>query len=110
MLGLGAQHRGIVELSEDRDVCDSVRLLYLLTYEVSRDQVIREYPASRGAEESADVLVVVLEVIVNAHSDSSLAGRRLDDLSRYQDLSVELRREKPARSRSRILRYYCEAR
>ena len=30
--GLGAQHRGIVELSEDRDVCDSVRLLYLLTY------------------------------------------------------------------------------
>ena len=32
VLGLGAQHRGIVELSEDRDVCDSVRLLYLLTY------------------------------------------------------------------------------
>jgi hypothetical protein len=33
VLGLGAQHRGIVELSEDRDVCDSVRLLftYLLT-------------------------------------------------------------------------------
>ena len=23
VLGLGAQHRGIVELSEDRDVCDS---------------------------------------------------------------------------------------
>ena len=32
VLGLGARHRGIVELSGDRDVCDSVRLLYLLTY------------------------------------------------------------------------------
>ena len=33
VLGLGARHRGIVELSEDRCVCvDSVRLLYLLTY------------------------------------------------------------------------------
>ena len=31
VLGLGARHRGIVELSEDRYVCDSVRLLYLLT-------------------------------------------------------------------------------
>jgi len=32
VLGLGARHRGIVELSERIDVCDSVRLLYLLTY------------------------------------------------------------------------------
>ena len=32
VLGLGARHRGIVELSEDMCVCDSVRLLYLLTY------------------------------------------------------------------------------
>ena len=54
VLGLGAQHRGIVELSEDRDVCDSVRLLYLLT---TTDQVIRENPASRGTETSAEVLV-----------------------------------------------------
>ena len=29
---LGARHRGIVELSDRIDVCDSVRLLYLLTY------------------------------------------------------------------------------
>ena len=40
VLGLGAQHRGIVELSEDRDVCDSVRLLYLLTYLETRDLVV----------------------------------------------------------------------
>ena len=32
VLGLGARHGGIVELSEDSWVCDSVRVLYLLTY------------------------------------------------------------------------------
>ena len=32
VLGLGARHRGIVELSEDRCVCDSVRLLFTFTY------------------------------------------------------------------------------
>ena len=32
VLGLGARHRGIVELSEGSWMCDSVRLLYLLTY------------------------------------------------------------------------------
>ena len=32
VLGLGARHGGIVELSEGSWVCDSVRVLYLLTY------------------------------------------------------------------------------
>ena len=41
VLGLGARHRGIVELSERIDVCDSVRLLYLLTY-------LREWRALLG--------------------------------------------------------------
>ena len=39
VLGLGARHGGIVELSEDSWVCDSVRVLYLLTYLVIQVEV-----------------------------------------------------------------------
>ena len=56
VLGLGARHRGIVELSEDR-VCDSVRLLYLLTYQY--DEVIRN-PARRRSVAGAPKPISVI--------------------------------------------------
>ena len=37
VLGLGARHRGIVKLSEGGYMCDSVPLLYLLTYLTAGD-------------------------------------------------------------------------
>ena len=40
VLGLGAQHRGIVKLSEWLEMCDSVRLLYLLTYLARRKTIV----------------------------------------------------------------------
>ena len=55
VLGLGAQHRGIVELSQSVFRCVTVFACY--SSSSSFDQVIRENPASRGTEASAEVLV-----------------------------------------------------
>ena len=58
VLGLGAQHRGIVELSQSVFRCVTVFACYSSSSSnVVSDQVIRENPASRGTEASAEVLV-----------------------------------------------------
>jgi hypothetical protein len=53
VLGLGARHRGIVDLSEGVIRCVTVFACYSSFF----FQVIRENPASRGTEASAECLV-----------------------------------------------------
>ena len=50
VLGLGARHRGIAELSGDRciDVCETVFAFF--TYLLTGDQVLGKTPVSRGTE------------------------------------------------------------
>ena len=64
VLGLGARHRGIVDLSEGVIRCVTVLVACYYSSSSSSwkvivisDQVIRENPASRGTETSAEVLV-----------------------------------------------------
>ena len=60
VLGLGARHRGIVDLSDSEGVIRCVTVFACYSSSSSAlgyDQVIRENPASRGTETSAEVLV-----------------------------------------------------
>ena len=59
VLGLGARHRGIVELSEGVIRCVTVFACYssFFFFLEPGDQVIRGNPASRGTEASAEELV-----------------------------------------------------
>ena len=58
VLGLGARHRGIVELSEGVIRCVTVFACYSSS---SSLKVIRENPASRGTETSAEVLFLLVD-------------------------------------------------